>query len=266
MKNNGEKINMKLPESIGPLVGAVETKVQEALKSIDIRINNPTDQVAENLTQLSTNEQLISTIKNYYKESGKILWTDTKANIAGILSLIPFLGPSMRVADVTLVEAAILEGATKAQAEALAKGAVVTASGEVAYPLIKILGKEGAERFRKIMEKIDPYPDVPISIVAASGVASIGLAGGGAAAGASGIGGPIAAGMEVAAPIVAAIPAAGQILIDKYKFLKLSGSTGKKVFNIIYNSPKVQEIKERITDRLKAASSPKMAAAAQAFA
>jgi hypothetical protein len=232
----------QVPEAIKPILEATGEKVENLLREIDSRINKPTEQVAEAAVQLTTGKQLTEVIKHHFNEESKILWGDVKAAGIGALSLIPYLGGAGEAATVELTEAAILEGASKTQARALARGAVVSESGTVIMPLAKVLGEQGAEKMGKFLKELDPFPDVPAKLTAASGIAE-----------ASGVEG---AGL---------VPSGIQLLVNKYKEIKLNVYTLKNIVSILVNSPETNAVIGSIKERINKASSPQMEEAAKAF-
>lgn len=229
MKNipGSELAEKEFPENT-PDKEAIDLEVQTALEKVEKRLNDPVDQVAEAVGQLSTKGQLKNIIKEHYQEQAKILWSDVKTIVIGAVTLIPIFGPSGE-----LVDAAILEGATLTQAKVLAMGGKVTESGKIVYPLIKLLGKEGSEKLFNILKTLDPFEDVPGLIVAGSGIAGFFVEGAGT------------------------IPSILQFLINRYKSLKLVSTTGSKIGELV---------KDKINERLVKADSSEMQTAAQAFA
>ena len=154
------------------------------------------------------------------------------------------------VAIAELADAAKLEGATLAQANALAKGAEVNVRGGVCYPLIKVLGIEGAKRLNKVLKAIDPYPNIPAVVTLASGGAEL-----------MGIHG------------ATAIPSAAQLLVNEFKTIALGAKTALKAGQIIVKSPQVRRMHEfgssvlsTLDARIQAVTSPRVSQAAHAFA
>jgi hypothetical protein len=245
-----EEENMTdIPEAMRPLVEAAGDQVEAVLKTVETRVNSPGERTAEAAVQLSTGTQLKEALGKYFSESGKIAWGNVKALGVGALSLIPVLGGAGEV-GVAMTESATLEGATQAEASALAKGAVVSEAGKVVNPLTKVLGEKGAKRVGKVLKALDPFPDVPTGLVVASGGAeALGLEGAGA------------------------IPAGIQLMINEFKKRKLQFGTAKEIGTILIHSLEAGKVKEFaastvdiIRERLANASAPRMAAAAQAFA
>lgn len=236
-------------ETSKPVVEILENQIESVVNTVEARVNNPEDQTAEATVQLSTGAQIKEAISHHFKENGKITWSTVKAVGVGALSLIPILGGAGEVASAELIDAAVLEGASVAEAGALSKGAVVAESGKVVTPLIKILGEKGAEKVIDVVKKLDPFEDVPKEIVMASGAAeALGLEGAGV------------------------IPAAIQIVINQGKSIKEGISMGVDVGKIILNSPEAQKAKDYVTtaknkirSRLDKANTSNMAMAAQVF-
>lgn len=245
-----ENFETDFPEAAKPLVEASEKIVEETLNKVETRVNDPASEAAEAVVQLSTGAQLKDAVKRHFIESGKIAWSSAKAVGVGTLSLIPVLGGAGEAATAELVDAAVLEGGvTKAEAQALAKGAVVTESGKVVPPLTKAFGKKGAERIVKVLNTLEPFEDVPAAVVVVSGAAeALGLEGAGV------------------------IPAGIQLVVNKAKTVKQQFRFGKEIGGILTKSPEAQKIKDfaslavrNIKGRLEQAATPKMALAAQAF-
>jgi hypothetical protein len=224
---DGKSIKEQIKEKIAGVAG---DKAEEILEKIEEKMNQPAEEIAEATVELTTKEKLLKVMKNHSKKSGEIAWNATKAVVAGGITLIPILGGAGEAATAELVDAAILEGATEAEAVALAHGAVVNEAGQVVTPLIKLLGEKGAEKVVKFMKKVDPYPDVPTKLVLVAGIAA-------------------AAGIEGAGTI----PAVVEMLILQYKRAKLDLKTAMEIGKIVKG-------------RLEAMSTPKAAEAAAAFA
>lgn len=243
MQTQEEGIEENIPES--PETTA--QKAKEVLQTVQARIHNPIDQSAESAVKLTTKKQLKQVLDTNVKESLKRGWSSAKAMTAGVLSLIPILGGA---GEASLADAAVLEGATKTEAQALAKGAVVTASGEVTYPLTKLLGETAAKRVVGIVKTIDPFENVHPAIVAASGVAEMmGVEGAGL------------------------IPPAIQIITNEVGSIKQGFRAAKEVTDILRQSTEAEKAKnfarstlEHIRGRLDKATQPNMVAAARAFA
>ncbi len=246
------EIKPNLPKALEPAVAQAEKDVKSLLEQLHQRLESPTEQAVDATAKLTTAQELKELLKNTSKEQAKIALNGIENLVLGGIALVPLLGEleGGTVAAAELVDAAVLEGATAAQAAALAKGATVTAAGEVAYPLTKILGMEGAKRLTKVLKAIDPFPDVPVVVTLASGGAEL-----------MGVHG------------AAAIPSAVQLLIDQYKSVRLSAHAAKEAGRIILTSPEMQRAKDfgnsvygAIKERLQIAHNPRMAQAAAVFA
>ncbi len=253
MKAPKEKeIKQDLPKPLEPVMKEAEHIIKNSIESIHKRLNNPVEKAVDAAGNLTTGAQLKQLLKEAGKEQAKIALNSIENLVLGGIALVPVLGQveGGAVASAELTEAAILEGATLAQAQALAKGAVVTGAGEVVYPLTRIIGAEGAKRVTKVLKTLDPFPDVPTIAVLGAGAAEL-----------MGVHG------------AAAIPSAVQILINEYKSMRNLVGTGRKAGDIVLKSPEMERVKDfgsnvvtSITNRLKVASSPQMAQAAARFA
>lgn len=252
MKPPKEEIKTDLPKPLEPAMNEAEKIVKETLRTIETRLQSPVEQSADATAKLTTVGELKQLLKNTSREQAKIALNGIENLVLGGIALVPVLGEAAggTIAAGELADAAILEGATAAQAQALAKGATVTASGEVAYPLAKLIGADAAKRLTKTLKAIDPYPDLPLIVpLAAGGAELVGVHG------------------------AAAVPSAVQLLIDQYKSMRLGAETAVEAGRIVLRSPEVQRMKDfghsvmsSVTARLNTAASPRMAQAAAAFA
>ena len=240
------------PELEKIAVQAVEKAVESAIKTIENRANNqPYVAVAESVVQLSTVGKLGEATKKHTKDQTKLLWSNLKAIGVGAISLIPLIGGAAEAsAAAELVDAAVMEGATIAEAEALAKGAIIKDSGKIITPLVKVLGQAGAEKAVKVLKAIDPFPDVPTEFVVAAGVTE--------AAGVKGAG---------------LAPVAWQLAVNKVAETQNQINYIQQVGEILTTSPEAQRIRDNVTqvknyikDRINNAKAPKMSFAAAAFA
>ncbi len=253
MKSPKEKeIKADLPKPLEPAVNEAERIVKDTLRQIEKRLDSPVGEATDATAKLTTASELKTLLKNASREQAKIALNGIENIVLGGIALVPLLGEAEggAIAAAELTDAAILEGATKAQAAALARGATVTAGGEVAYPLAKIIGQEGAKRLTKVLKAIDPFPDVPTVVTLASGGAEL-----------------------MGAHGAAAIPSAVQILVDQYKSMRLGAQTALEAGRIILRSPEAQRARDfgqsvlsSVQTRLNAAQSPRMSQAAAAFA
>lgn len=222
----------------------VAKPVKEVIQNIEKRLNNPTDGVVDTIGRLTTLEQLFAIQKKYAKKTGyNLLKKGENIGIAA-LSLLPVLG----TASTDLVDAATLEGATVAQAEALAKGAQVVGAGEVVYPLSHLIGEKAAGKVEKTLKALNPYEDVPPEIVAVCG--TVGLA----------------------VPGVGAIPSGIEMAILTMKDIRNSALQAADMGAIIAKSPELQTVKnytrsvvDSITNRIQRVTSPQMSEARAAF-
>lgn len=252
MKPPKEEIKSNLPKPLEPAMNEAEKIVKETIRKIETRLNSPVEEASDATAKLTTAGELKQLLKNSTREQAKIALNGIENLVLGGIALVPVLGEAEggAVAAAELTDAAILEGATAAQAQALSKGATVAASGEVAYPLSRILGAEAAKRLTKTLKAIDPYPDLPAIIpMAAGGAELIGIHG------------------------AAAIPSGLELLIDQYKSMRLGARTALEAGRIVLKSPELRQAKEfgqsvisSLGARLSAASSPAMAQAAASFA
>lgn len=251
MKPPKEEIKPTLPKPLEPAVNEAERIVKETLRRIENRLNSPVEEAADATAKLTTVGELKQLLKNASKEQAKIALNGIENLVLGGIALVPVLGEAEggAVATAELADAAILEGATAVQAQAFSKGATVAASGEVAYPLSRILGNEAAKRLTKTLKAIDPYPDLPAIIpLAAGGAELVGVHG------------------------AAAIPSGLELLIDQYKSMRLGAQTALEAGRIVLKSPEVRRVKEfgqsvlsSVEARIASAASPRMAQAAAAF-
>ena len=219
--------------------------IKEAIQDVEKRLNNPVDEMVNAVGELTTAQQLLSVIKKYNKDTG--LNAIKKAENMGIaaLSLLPVLG----TVSTDLVDAAIVEGATAAQAQTLAKGAqVVGGAGEVAYPLSHLVGEKAASKVASTLKALDPFPDIDPKIVLACGAAGIVI------------------------PGVGAIPSGIEIAILTIKDIKNTVSTVGEMGSIISKSPELRSVKDfsqsvvqSVTKRIQRAGSPQMTQARAAF-
>lgn len=228
-----------------------EKIVKETIRAIENRLNSPIGEATDATAKLTTAGELKQLLKNTSREQAKIALNGIENIVLGGIALVPVLGEAQggAIAAAELTDAAILEGATAAQAKALSQGAKVAASGEVAYPLAKILGEEGAKRLTKTLKAIDPYPDLPAIVpMAAGGAELVGVHG------------------------AAAIPSAIQLLVDQYKSMRLGAETVLEAGRIVLKSPELKKVQDfgrsvisSVEARLQKAASPRMAQAAAAF-
>lgn len=247
-----KEIDSSVPKVLEPTLKKAEQMAVELIKKIQLRLNSPVEKAADKAGQLTTMGELKLLFKNAAKGEAKIALNNIENVVLAGLALVPVLGEAEggAIAATELAEAAVLEGATVTQAKALAKGAQVTAGAEVAYPLSKIIGVEGAKRLNKVLKAIDPYPDLhPIIPLVSGGAELVGVHG------------------------AAAIPSAAQILVNQFRSVKLGVETAFQAGNIILKSPEVRRMKEfgssiltSLEARLNRAASPRAAQAAQAFA
>lgn len=252
MKLPQEEIKPTFPKPLEPAMNEAERIFKNSLETVNKRLNTPLDEATDATAKLTTAGELKQLLKKSSREQAKIALNAAENLVLGGIALVPVLGEAEggAVAAAELADAAVLEGATAREAAALAKGATVAGSGEVAYPLARILGEEGAKRLNKTLKAIDPYPDIPAIIpLAAGGAELMGVHG------------------------AAAVPSAVQLLIDQYKSMRLGAQTAVEAGRIILKSPEMHRIKDfssgimsSIGARLNAAASPRMAQAAAAFA
>lgn len=246
-----KEIDPSAPKILEPTLKRAEKMAIELIKKIQLRLNSPIEKAADKAGQLTTMGELKLLFKNAAKGEAKIALNNIENVVLAGLALVPVLGQAEggAIAAKELAEAAILEGAKPAQVEALAKGAQVTAGAEVAYPLSKVIGVEGAKRLNKVLKAVDPYPDLhPIIPLVSGGAELVGVHG------------------------AAAVPSAAQILVNEYKSVKLAAETVFNAGKIILKSPEVRRMKEfgasvltSLGARLNGAASPRAAQAAQAF-
>lgn len=218
--------------------------VKEVIRNVEKRLNNPTDGVVDTIGKLTTLEQLFAIQKKYAKETGYNLLKKAENMGIAALSLLPVLG----TASTDLADAALLEGATVAQAEALAKGAQVVGVGEVAYPLSHLIGEKAAGKVEKTLKALNPFEDVPPEIVAVCG--TVGLA----------------------VPGVGAIPSGIEMAILTMKDIRNSALQGQEMLSVITKIPELQTVKnytrsvvDSITNHIQRATSPQMREARAAF-
>ena len=253
MKSPKEKeIKPNLPKPLEPAMNEAERNIAEIIRGIKRRLNSQVDKAADKTAQLTTAGELKLLFKNAAKEQTKIAFNNVENLVLAGLSLIPVFGEieGGAVAIAELADAAKLEGATLEQANALAKGAEVNVRGGVCYPLIKVLGIEGAKRLNKVLKAIDPYPNIPAVVTLASGGAEL-----------MGIHG------------ATAIPSAAQLLVNEFKTIALGAKTALKAGQIILKSPQVRRMHEfgssvlsTLDARIQAVTSPRVSQAAHAFA
>lgn len=247
-----KEIDSSVPKVLEPTLKKAEQMAVELIKKIQLRLNSPVEKAADKAGQLTTMGELKLLFKNAAKGEAKIALNNIENVVLAGLALVPVLGEAEggAIAATELAEAAVLEGVSLEQAEAMAKGAQVTAGAEVAYPISKIIGVEGAKRLNKVLKAVDPYPELhPIIPLLAGGAELVGVHG------------------------AAAIPSALQLLVNQYKSVKLGAETAFQAGKIILKSPEVRRMKEfgssvltSLGDRLNGAASPRAAQAAQAFA
>lgn len=159
---------------------AIGKKAAEAVKKVDIKMTSPAKEVADEAGRIGYLAKLKGVIEPHSKELQKIAWKDLKAVTVAVISAAPVIGQAEggALATKTLTEAAILEGATKIEAAALAKGSVVMGGGVVGETLTKIVGKKTLEGVNKIVKAVDPFEDVPtVIVVAAGGAEMLGVVG-----------------------------------------------------------------------------------------
>ncbi|MFA5025812.1 MAG: hypothetical protein WC503_04865 [Candidatus Shapirobacteria bacterium] len=234
-------MNKMNAENSGEIREAGATLVREAaaaaVKEIDKRISDPATEAADEAARIGFLSKLWGVAKPHVKEIGKIRWDNTKAVLAGVLSVLPIIGQAEAggVEAGELAAAAILEGATSTEAAALAAGgSVVSEGGVVVSTLRKLVGENTLEGVKKAMKAIDPFKDVPVGITAAAGAAEL-----------AGVDGALV------------VPAVVQLGVGIVRLCGEAGRMGKDVYGVI---------KEEIESRTKKAGSPGMGAAAAAFA
>jgi len=231
MNKMGVEISQEIKEKGATLVGEA---VKRAIAEIDKRMSKPSG--ADEVARIGFLSKLYGAADPHIKEIGKERWKNAKAVGAGVLSILPIIGQveGGGVAVAELTDAAILEGATLAEAGALAGGKVVGAGGTVVETLGKMMGNKSLEGVKKAMKAIDPFEDVPIGITsAAAAVELLGVEG------------------------AMVIPAVARLGIGAVKICKEGIAMGKDMYGVI---------KDEINNRTKKAGSPGMGAAAAVFA
>ena len=211
------------------------TKLNEGINEAKAKINNRMMvselEAADNGARLSFWSKIKEATDPFYKKNINLAWRDTKLALTAFFSVLPLLGEAE---GAMLIDAALLEGATRAEAEALARGAVVGANGVVSETLTMILGEKTLDGVRKGLKLIDPFEGVPTEIVLA------------------------AAGAEIAGvPGALAILACAKLSLNMVERMVESGKMTADVGKVV-----IDEIK----DRIKKAKSPEMVASAAAFA
>lgn len=241
-----------LPKPLKEMADTVEQMALDHIEDLKRRLKTPTGRAADHAGQLTTMGELKLLLKNAAKGQAQIALNNIENVVLAGLALVPVVGEAEggAIAAKELAEAALLEGASAEQAAALAKGANVTAGAEVAYPLTKVIGIEGAKRLKKVLNAVDPFPDLDPRLPLVAGGAEL-------------------AGIHGAA----VVPSAAQILVNEFKSVKLAAETAFQAGKIILKSPEVRRMKEfgasvltSLGARLNGAASPRAAQAAQAFA
>lgn len=211
--------------------------ITEAVSHVEERINQPAKEVADQIGRVSFWASLKETVSPHLKEQLKTSWKNLKALVAGGIALAPVLGElgSSTIVAQELIDAAVLEGATLEQAQALAtQGAEVLESGVVAQSAGSILTKEFMQGLNKALKTVDPFEDVhKIVVLAAAGAEMVGLHG------------------------ALAIPAALQLAKGEFEMMKQSVFITYDVGNLV-----LSELKERLAK----ANQPEMTSAIAAFA
>ncbi len=230
-------------DSIGELAkekgySLIMEETVKAIKNVDDRLKNPVKKVAGKAGELTAFSRFCedANLKEHALKYTKNQWKTLKALAAGTVSLIPLINQveGGKVASAELIDAAILEGATRAEAAALAKGFVVAGSGAVVEPIGRVVGRGVTDGVKKGLKAIDPFEDVPAVITATAGAAQI-----------------------AGVPGALAVPALIQLAKNSFEMWSEIYKTGKDIKKAIL---------AEVNNRVARAKSPEMVASVAAFA